>query len=158
LLELRIEIFPEQPAAGYPWHAYFGARFAWRDERAVFLRGVNGTGYITTHVRPQTPDFLELRLARQSTAIFPRRSAVPPAPRKPYARRDPGARRGNLPGVRSGHWHGPRAAGADGPGANLARGDGADYQGPATHRRNRLAVSPGRAQPVAADAAAGLPG
>lgn len=71
MLEMRVEIFPEQPPAGYPWHAYYGARFAWRDERAVLLRGVNGTGYITTHVRPQTPDYLELRLARQSTVLFP---------------------------------------------------------------------------------------
>jgi hypothetical protein len=71
VLELRIEIYPEQPPAGYPWHAYYGARFAWRDERAMLLRGVNGTGYITTHVRPQTPDYLELRLARQSTVLFP---------------------------------------------------------------------------------------
>ncbi|HYT94470.1 MAG TPA: hypothetical protein VEL76_37490, partial [Gemmataceae bacterium] len=71
LLEMRIEIYPEQPAAGYPWHAYYGSRFAWRDERAVMLRGVNGTGYVTTHVRPQTPDYLELRLARQSTVLFP---------------------------------------------------------------------------------------
>lgn len=70
LLDLRIEIIPEQPAAGYPWHAYYGARFAWRDDRAMFLRSINGTAYLTTHVRPQTPDFLELRLARQSTAIF----------------------------------------------------------------------------------------
>jgi hypothetical protein len=71
LLELRIELYPEQPPAGYPWHAYFGARFAWRDERAMLLRSVNGTGYITSHVRPQTPDYLELRYARQSTVIFP---------------------------------------------------------------------------------------
>lgn len=71
LLDLRIEIEPVQPAAGYAWHAYFGARFAWRDERAVLLRGVNGTGYVTTHNRPQTPDFLEIRLARQSTILFP---------------------------------------------------------------------------------------
>jgi len=71
LLDLRIEIEPAQPAAGYPWHAYFGARFAWRDERAVLLRGVNGTGFISTHNRPQTPDFLEIRLARQSTVILP---------------------------------------------------------------------------------------
>jgi hypothetical protein len=71
VLELRIEIFPELPAAGYPWHAYFGARFAWRDERATLLRGVNGTGTITTHTRPQTPDYLELRVARHSTVIFP---------------------------------------------------------------------------------------
>jgi hypothetical protein len=71
VLELRIELLPELPAAGYPWHAYYGARFAWRDERGVLLRGVNGTGYLSAHVRPQTPDFLELRLARQSTVIFP---------------------------------------------------------------------------------------
>jgi hypothetical protein len=71
VLEMRIELYPEQPPAGYPWHAYYGARFAWRDERAVLLRGVNGTSYISTHVRPQTPDYLELRLARQSTVLFP---------------------------------------------------------------------------------------
>jgi hypothetical protein len=71
LLEMRIEIFPVQPAAGYPWHAYFGSRFAWRDERAVLLRGSGGASHITAHNRPQTPDFLELRLARQSTIIFP---------------------------------------------------------------------------------------
>jgi hypothetical protein len=71
MLELRVEIFPEQPPRGYPWHAYYGARFAWRDERAVLLRGVNGMSYITNHVRPQTPDYLELRLARQSTVLFP---------------------------------------------------------------------------------------
>jgi hypothetical protein len=70
LLELRIELWPEQGAAGYPWHAYYGSRFAWRDDRAAFLRSVNGTAYLTTHVRPQTPDFIEMRVARQSTAIF----------------------------------------------------------------------------------------
>jgi hypothetical protein len=71
VLEIRIEIHPEQPAAGYPWHAYFGCRFAWGDERSLVLRGVNGTGYITTHTRPQTPDFLELRGHRLNTVIFP---------------------------------------------------------------------------------------
>jgi hypothetical protein len=71
VLDLRIEIYPEQPPAGYPWHAYYGARFAWRDERATLLRGVNASSYITTQVRPQTPDYLELRMSRQSTVIFP---------------------------------------------------------------------------------------
>ncbi len=71
VLDLRIEIIPEQPPAGYPWHAYFGARFAWRDERATLLRGVNGSGYISTQARPQSPDYLELRMSRQSTVIFP---------------------------------------------------------------------------------------
>ena len=41
---MRIEIFPEHQPRGYPWHAYYGARFAWRDERCTLLRGVNGMG------------------------------------------------------------------------------------------------------------------
>jgi hypothetical protein len=68
---VRIEIFPEKPPEGYPWHAYYGARFAWADERAMLLRGVNGTSYVTTHTRPESPDFLELRWGRQSTVILP---------------------------------------------------------------------------------------
>jgi hypothetical protein len=71
VLDLRIELSVQLPAAGYPWHAYYGARFAWREERATLLRGVNGTGYVTSQTRPVTPDYLEIRLARQSTTIFP---------------------------------------------------------------------------------------
>jgi hypothetical protein len=71
VLDLRLELFVQLPPAGYPWHAYYGARFAWRDERATLLRGVNGTGYITSHSRPQTPDYVEIRLGRQSTVLFP---------------------------------------------------------------------------------------
>jgi hypothetical protein len=70
LLDLRIEIVPLQHPAGSPWQAYFGAQFAWRDERALVLRGLGGMSHVTTHLRPQTPDFLEIRLARQSTTIF----------------------------------------------------------------------------------------
>jgi hypothetical protein len=71
VLDLRIEIVPHRPPQGYPWHAYYGARFAWRDERAALLRGVNGTAFTTSHTRPETPDYLELRLSRQSTTLFP---------------------------------------------------------------------------------------
>jgi hypothetical protein len=71
ILDIRIEITPQQPPAGYPWHAYFGPRFAWRDEKALLLRSVNGMGYVTSHTRPETPDYLELRQGRQSTFLFP---------------------------------------------------------------------------------------
>jgi hypothetical protein len=71
VLDLRIEIAPRQSPEGYPWHAYYGARFAWGDERTAVLRGVNGTAYVTTHTRPESPDYLELRLGKQSTVIFP---------------------------------------------------------------------------------------
>jgi hypothetical protein len=71
LLELAIEIRPQRPVQGYPWHAYYGARFAWRDERAALLRSVNGTGYVTSQTRPETPDYLELRSSRSSTLLLP---------------------------------------------------------------------------------------
>ncbi len=71
VLDLHVEIQPVKPVEGYPWHAYFGARFAWRDERAHLFRGVNGSAQLTTHPRPVTPDFLELRSAGHNTVIFP---------------------------------------------------------------------------------------
>jgi hypothetical protein len=71
LLELRIEIFPEKPPLGYPWHAYYGARFAWRDERATLVRGVSGAAEVTTYSRPVTPDFLELREGTRRTLLLP---------------------------------------------------------------------------------------
>jgi hypothetical protein len=70
LLEVRIELEPTQPPAGYGWHAYYGARFAWREERAALFRSINGSGFHTTHPRPQSPDYLEIRLPPQSTAIL----------------------------------------------------------------------------------------
>ncbi len=71
ILDIRVEIQPVRPVEGYPWHAYYGARFAWRDERAHLLRGVNGQAYLTSHPRPITPDFLELRSGGLSTVVFP---------------------------------------------------------------------------------------
>ncbi len=70
VLELRIEIILRHRPQGYPWHAYYGARFAWRDERAALFRGVNGTGYLTHYTRPETPDYLEIRSGKMSTALF----------------------------------------------------------------------------------------
>ena len=71
VLDLRIEITPAQPPRGYPWHAYYAARFAWRDEHATLLRGVSGMSSVTSHSRPETPDFLEVRAGRQNTVLLP---------------------------------------------------------------------------------------
>jgi hypothetical protein len=71
LLEMHIEIYPVKLPEGYPWHAYFASRFAWRDERATVLRGSDGLASVTTHTRPETPDFLEIRVGRQNTILFP---------------------------------------------------------------------------------------
>lgn len=71
VLEMRIELFHVRQPDGYPWHAYYAARFAWRDERCALLRGVNGQPAITSHSRPQAGDFLEVRMGRQNVVIFP---------------------------------------------------------------------------------------
>jgi hypothetical protein len=70
VLDLQIEIQPIQPPAGYPWHAYYGARFAWGDERALLLRGVYGINAVTAQTRPESSMFLDLRTGKQSTTIF----------------------------------------------------------------------------------------
>jgi hypothetical protein len=71
MLDLRIEVEPVSPPEGYPWHNYYAARFAWRDESATLLRGSGGMACPTSHTRPETPDFLEVRLGRQNTVLFP---------------------------------------------------------------------------------------
>lgn len=69
-LELRVEITPTHKPNGYPWHAYYGARFAWRDERAAMFRSVNGTNSQSTYPRPVSPDYIEFRLASQRSFLF----------------------------------------------------------------------------------------
>jgi hypothetical protein len=70
LLEMRIEIDAKQPPAGYPWHAYLGARFGYRDERTTILRGWNGVSHVSTHPRPQSPDFVDMRLGPYATTVY----------------------------------------------------------------------------------------
>ena len=70
LLDMHIEIEPKHAPSGYPWHAYYGARFAWRDDRSALLRGVNGMSMQTTHTRPVSPDFVEVKLGRNGTTIL----------------------------------------------------------------------------------------
>ncbi|HVK08578.1 MAG TPA: hypothetical protein VM597_07350 [Gemmataceae bacterium] len=70
VLDVRIEVEPKHPPTGYPWHAYYGARFAWRDDRSALLRGVNGLAMQTSHTRPVSPDFVEVKLGRPGTTIL----------------------------------------------------------------------------------------
>jgi hypothetical protein len=69
-LEMRIEIEPKHQPNGYPWHAYYGARFACRDDRAAIFRGVNGANFTSTYTRPVSPDYLEFRLGAERTFLF----------------------------------------------------------------------------------------
>lgn len=71
VLEIRIT-FEElrHPPQGYPWHAYYGARFGWRDERAVLFRGVHGRNEATSATRPCSGDYLEVRLGSERSFLY----------------------------------------------------------------------------------------
>jgi hypothetical protein len=70
VLELRIEIDVKHRPTGYPWHAFYAARFGWRDERGVLFRGVNGANTQTGYTRPVSPDYLEVRLGAERSFLF----------------------------------------------------------------------------------------
>ncbi len=70
VLEVRIELDVTHKPTGYPWHAYYAARFGWRDERAVLFRGVNGANTLTGYTRPVSPDYLEVRLGSERSFLF----------------------------------------------------------------------------------------
>jgi hypothetical protein len=70
ILELHIEIEPKAPPTGYPWHASYAARFAWRDDKAYLFRGVNLLSFQTTHTRPETPDWFEIRSGSERAALL----------------------------------------------------------------------------------------
>ncbi|VTU02038.1 glycosyl hydrolases family 38 : Uncharacterized protein OS=Planctomyces maris DSM 8797 GN=PM8797T_30352 PE=4 SV=1 [Gemmataceae bacterium] len=70
VLELRIEFDVKHEPTGYPWHAFYAARFGWRDERGVLFRGVNGANTQTGVTRPVSPDYLEVRLGAERSFLF----------------------------------------------------------------------------------------
>jgi hypothetical protein len=70
VLEVRIELDVRHRPTGYPWHSYYGARFGWRDDRAVLFRGVNGQNTQTGYTRPVSPDYLEVRLGAERSFLF----------------------------------------------------------------------------------------
>jgi hypothetical protein len=70
VLELRVELDVRHEPTGYPWHAFYAARFGWRDERAVLFRGVNGANAQTGVTRPVSPDYLEVRLGAERSFVF----------------------------------------------------------------------------------------
>src|SRR5262249_53543955 len=71
VLELRIELEPLVPVEGYAWHAFYGCRFAWREEAVPLLRGFMGQPTNTSATRPESADFVELRVGRPNTVILP---------------------------------------------------------------------------------------
>lgn len=69
-LEVQITIDPVQQPTGYPWHAYYGSRFAWREPKAPIVVATNGIGAPTGQTRPEATDFFELRDGPDRTTVL----------------------------------------------------------------------------------------
>jgi hypothetical protein len=72
VVEMRIELEPLIALSGYPWHEYFGSRFAWREESTPLVRGYAGMMAMTAATRPESGEFVSLYLGgRANTVLLP---------------------------------------------------------------------------------------
>jgi len=69
-VELDIQLTPTTDLVGYPWHAYYASRWAWRDPAARLTKSVHHTKLFSQQTRPETPGFIELETQQGRTAIF----------------------------------------------------------------------------------------
>lgn len=72
LAEVDIQLEPVEPTIGYPWHAYYACRWAWRDPHTRLHKSIHQTKLLTQQTRPETPGFIELELTQGKTTIFSR--------------------------------------------------------------------------------------
>ena len=70
LAEIDIHLEPCQLPAGYPWHAYYAARWAWRDQHARLSKSIQWTKSPTSQNRPETPGFIEIESPAGRTTLL----------------------------------------------------------------------------------------
>jgi predicted RNA-binding Zn ribbon-like protein len=68
--EITIHLEPSQPLQGYPWHAYYGVRWAWRDMQSRMNKSVHQSKLSSLQTRPETPGFIEIENSLGRVAIF----------------------------------------------------------------------------------------
>jgi hypothetical protein len=71
-VEVQVRLEPIKELLGYPWHAYYASRWAWRDPQTRVSKSVHATLLSSSHTRPETPGFIELDMPQGRTAIFSR--------------------------------------------------------------------------------------
>ncbi|MBN2022259.1 MAG: hypothetical protein JW809_05650 [Pirellulales bacterium] len=70
VLEIDVELEPEQLPEPAPWQSYYAARFAWGDELAELARSVNLGGWPTEAVQLEAPHFVEIRSKATRTTLL----------------------------------------------------------------------------------------
>ena len=70
VVELEIELDPEQEPRADPWGSYYCARFAWADEGADLYRTINDVRHKSEAVRFESPQLIEVDNGERRVAIL----------------------------------------------------------------------------------------
>ncbi|HBO44857.1 MAG TPA: hypothetical protein DD670_13190 [Planctomycetaceae bacterium] len=70
VLEMDVELQPDQEPGPDPWRSYYAVRFAWDDASAELHRSVNLTSWPTEADRFESPQFVEIRNERRRTTLL----------------------------------------------------------------------------------------
>jgi alpha-mannosidase len=70
VLHVEIELDPSDEPKADPWNSYYCARFAWPDEMAELFRTVNETRQAVTEKKFESPQYIEIVGAKDSTTIL----------------------------------------------------------------------------------------
>jgi len=70
VLSVEIELDPVEEPKADPWNSYYCARFAWPDETSELFRTVNETRQAVTEKKFESPQYIEIVGAKDSTTIL----------------------------------------------------------------------------------------
>jgi alpha-mannosidase len=70
LIQIDVELVPNEEPLAEPWSSYYACRFAWSDGLAELRRSVQQASYATELKRLEAPDFVEIVSDKSRTAIL----------------------------------------------------------------------------------------
>jgi alpha-mannosidase len=70
VLQIEIELDPQEELKSDPWNSYYACRFAWGDEAALLARTVHQQRHATTTKYLEAPHYIEVDLAEKRTTFL----------------------------------------------------------------------------------------
>jgi alpha-mannosidase len=70
IIELDIELEPDEPLGPDPWNSYYASRLAWADDSASFYRSVNQAVLSTDAMQMEAPHLIDIRGEKVRTTLL----------------------------------------------------------------------------------------
>jgi alpha-mannosidase len=70
IIELDIELEPDEPLGPDPWNSYYASRLAWADDSASFYRSVNQAVLPTDVTQMEAPHLIDIRGEKAHTTLL----------------------------------------------------------------------------------------